>query len=678
MKSPLLILATALVLSSPNASFAQAPNLGAATGFAVFTGVGAFVNVGATTITGDAGTGSVAALTGLAPAAVIGNIHVADATTVQAALAVNAAYASMLALACDSTIGVTLGNNQVLPPKIYCLGGSSTLTGDLILDAQGNPDAIFIFKIGGAFSTGTFARIILQNGASLCNVYWQVTGSFILGGSSDFKGTVIAEGAISLLASASLEGRALATVGAIDTHANTVTISETPISASITAGGATAFCANTSVLLSGNNNGGTWSTGAVTPSITVTASGNYYITNATATCSLISNTITVDVTPLPTDFGDLLTTTWPVAFTTLPSCQFTGNEASPYDAVTNPYIMVWAGNSMSSETTTIGGGNLVASTDAFDDGLDVPAIPLNSGYTYPFTVTLRTNTTANAYYRLWFDWNNDGNFSNDLDGNGNAATYAGMVLSTGVASAVVQVKPPFAFSTSYKVRLIVTDVNNTISGSIPDFYRNGPGGSATPAALISLSNGEVEDYNAPALILPVKFGSFSAVAKNCNVYLAFSYLAQQNNQHFIIEQSNTGNNWKQLAILGNTGNSGEKNYSYLHTGAAGGSNYYRVKQVDANGDFSYSKTVMVVNDCAGKEHIVMFPNPVGSTLSVILPASIGKAELRIFDAVGRLVSKLNAIPNMNPVATRALAPGIYLFEVLEASKVIYSKRLVKE
>lgn len=53
-------------------------------------------------------------------------------------------------------IGTTLGNNQVLTPNIYCLGAASSLNGDLILDGEGDPNAIFIFKINGALSTSTF------------------------------------------------------------------------------------------------------------------------------------------------------------------------------------------------------------------------------------------------------------------------------------------------------------------------------------------------------------------------------------------------------------------------------------------------------------------------------------------------------------------------------------------
>ena len=133
MRSILLIMATALLFTLPNIHFAQAPNLGAATGFAIFTGEGAFINAGTANITGDAGTANVNGLTGLTQAEVSGQIHVGDTEATQAATATNTAYTNLASRTCDSVIGVGLGNGQVLTPKTYCIGALSTLNGDLTL-----------------------------------------------------------------------------------------------------------------------------------------------------------------------------------------------------------------------------------------------------------------------------------------------------------------------------------------------------------------------------------------------------------------------------------------------------------------------------------------------------------------------------------------------------------------
>lgn len=212
------------LLCLPQANFAQAPNLGTASTFAIFTAVGAFNNTGATIVTGDVGT-HVGLFNAFPQGTLIGQIHVADPVSAQAAIDVNSAFSYLSTLICDSVIGTTLGNNQVLCPKIYCLGAASVLNGDLILDGQGNSNSVFIFKINGAFSSGVSSHIVLINGASIQNVYWQINGAVDLGDNSVFRGTIIANGAISLLESASLFGRALSIAGAINLLHNMVNIS---------------------------------------------------------------------------------------------------------------------------------------------------------------------------------------------------------------------------------------------------------------------------------------------------------------------------------------------------------------------------------------------------------------------------------------------------------------------
>jgi hypothetical protein len=219
----LLILMVVMVLFSPIANFAQAPGLGEVSGFALFTTKGEFTNTGTTFITGDIGTNE-GALTGFPPGILVGasQSYVADTTTAHAAIDLGIANGYINALTYDTTIGITLGNNQILPPKIYYLGAASTLNDTLYLDAQGDANALFIFKINGALNTNTYSQVILINSATWNNVYWQVIGTFILGDSSVFAGTVLGTGAITLNTGATLNGRGLTTNGAIHTTALTM------------------------------------------------------------------------------------------------------------------------------------------------------------------------------------------------------------------------------------------------------------------------------------------------------------------------------------------------------------------------------------------------------------------------------------------------------------------------
>ncbi len=235
MKTQLIsAIAIIMLFIFPKVNFAQLPDLGAASGFVLYTAGGAFNAEIAdiSVVTGDVGTNA-GAFFGFPPGTLTGQKHVADAVTAQAAIDVASAYNQLSALTCGSVITTTLGNGQVLAPKIYCLGAASTLNGDLTLDGQNDPNAIFIFKINGAFATGNFTNVLLINSASLCNVYWQINGAYTLGGYSVFRGNVIANGAIHLLQDSELYGRALSTAGAIDLHNNIVTIGF-PLTASTT------------------------------------------------------------------------------------------------------------------------------------------------------------------------------------------------------------------------------------------------------------------------------------------------------------------------------------------------------------------------------------------------------------------------------------------------------------
>lgn len=202
----------------------QVPNLGSAANFSVFTGVGAFTNSGSSVIMGDLGTGGGIFL-GFPPGQYFGQLHIANATTVQASDDVDQLY-SYLSTLSGSSIGVGLGNGQILTPGVYETGAAATLDGNLILDGLNMTDPIFIIKIGGAFSTTSAASVTLINGANSCNVFWRVGGLLTISGVTNFKGTAVVDGAANLEGVATIEGRVLVTNGAINMASNFVSFCE--------------------------------------------------------------------------------------------------------------------------------------------------------------------------------------------------------------------------------------------------------------------------------------------------------------------------------------------------------------------------------------------------------------------------------------------------------------------
>ena len=132
------------------------------------------------------------------------------------------AYNDLLATPVGITVsGTSLGGGQILTPNIYTLGGALNISGDLILDGQGDPNALFIFKINGALTTLTLSKIKLAGGTNIYNVYWQVMGAVALSG-DEFVGSLVFTDRFDLFAG-SLMGRALSIAGAIALHGNVVT-----------------------------------------------------------------------------------------------------------------------------------------------------------------------------------------------------------------------------------------------------------------------------------------------------------------------------------------------------------------------------------------------------------------------------------------------------------------------
>src|SRR5580698_1523269 len=152
MKNILLILIVIsfTIFSFPLLNFGQAPNLGTAANFVLFTTTGAVGSTGISNITGNVGSGA-GAITGFG--GLNGLIYNADAVTTQATTDLMVAYNQLNSAVPTFFPGPVLGDGQVLTAGVYSLPAAASLDAVLTLDAGGDTNAVFIFQIGGAFST---------------------------------------------------------------------------------------------------------------------------------------------------------------------------------------------------------------------------------------------------------------------------------------------------------------------------------------------------------------------------------------------------------------------------------------------------------------------------------------------------------------------------------------------
>ena len=221
------LLALALTFS-PRIAPAQGQmtvNLGAAAGFAVLAG-STVTSTGETTVKGDLGVSPGTAVTGFPPGTVVnGMIHAGDATAATAETALTLAYNDVASRSLNPVPVTGDLGGMTLTPGLYRSPSSLAISsGDLILDAQGNADAVFIFQMGSTLITSSDLQVILQGGANADNIFWQVGSSATLGTGSIFHGNILASESITLTTGATLFGRALASNGAVTLDSNLVVI----------------------------------------------------------------------------------------------------------------------------------------------------------------------------------------------------------------------------------------------------------------------------------------------------------------------------------------------------------------------------------------------------------------------------------------------------------------------
>jgi Ice-binding-like len=204
-------LAASIVMIWPATALAATtdPLLGTSGNYAVLAS-STITDAGASWITGRMALSPGTSVTGFPPAT-SGPMDIANGAALQARNDASTAYTNaagetpFVSLTSPGDIG-----GQTLVPGIYRFSSSVGLTGTVTLNGGG----IYIFQIGSTITTASSSRVLLINGAQPCDIFWQVGSSATIGGSTAFVGTILAHNDITMVTAATLNGRALAGVGA--------------------------------------------------------------------------------------------------------------------------------------------------------------------------------------------------------------------------------------------------------------------------------------------------------------------------------------------------------------------------------------------------------------------------------------------------------------------------------
>jgi hypothetical protein len=221
----LVVPIVALTLGTAGLVVAQAAtqiNLVAADNFVVLAG-STVTNIGSSVINGDLGLAPGTSVTGF-PAGVINcTQYVANTNATNAQTDLTAAYTNAMNQTPVSTIPTELGGTTQVAGIYDSSAGTFSITGTLTLDAQGNDNAVFIFKTASTLITDSASNVNLINGAQACNIFWVVGSSATLGSGSNFRGNILAFSSITLNTGVNVTGRVLARNGAVTLDSNTIT-----------------------------------------------------------------------------------------------------------------------------------------------------------------------------------------------------------------------------------------------------------------------------------------------------------------------------------------------------------------------------------------------------------------------------------------------------------------------
>jgi hypothetical protein len=205
-------------------------NLGTAASFAVLANI-AVTNTGPTTVIGNLGLSSGSFVTGFPPGVVLGGVHVADAAAIQAQTDLVTAYNTVAGESPATPLASPVTSALTLTPGVYQSTSVLDINGvTLTLDAQNDSAALFIFQVPSSLTMLSGSQVKLVNGASPCNVFWQVGSSATLGTNIGFEGTLLALESIAVATGTTVDGRLLARTGDVILDSNTIDASACQVS----------------------------------------------------------------------------------------------------------------------------------------------------------------------------------------------------------------------------------------------------------------------------------------------------------------------------------------------------------------------------------------------------------------------------------------------------------------
>ncbi|NDK54960.1 ice-binding family protein [Pontibacter fetidus] len=202
-----LLLFTVVFFSVFASAMAQGLSLGSAAAFNLLASQ-KVINKGSTIVQGNVGVGTGAVISGFAAGSIKGQQHINDAVALNALSDLSAAYTTYFQRAATRVLPATIGN-ETFTAGVYKFNAAGTITGSVVLDANYDPNATFIFQVSKSLQVNANITIALINGAKVNNVLWLVAEDAVIGQGAYMKGNIVANNNITLQDDAAVLGRVM-------------------------------------------------------------------------------------------------------------------------------------------------------------------------------------------------------------------------------------------------------------------------------------------------------------------------------------------------------------------------------------------------------------------------------------------------------------------------------------
>jgi hypothetical protein len=176
-------------------------------------------------------------------------------------------------------------------------------------------------------------------------------------------------------------------------------------------------------------------------------------------------------------------------------------------------------------------------------------------------------------------------------------------------------------------------------------------------------------------VLPVELVSFTGEPRNFTSFLKWETASENNNSHFDVETSKDGSTFYPIGTVTGQGTSSTSHhYNFTDQVPVIGINYYRLKQVDLDGNYKYSKTV-TVNFSEVQRTMTLYPNPADGFINIDISRPAEKLTLAIHSVDGKLIRTENSGPvqRTKRVSLNGLASGTYIISVNMGEETRYMK-----